>query len=187
MIVEHLNNILSKDFNNNILNELSNIQGWRISPDEFVKTQGDLEDGASDSGMLLTSFDKELGFPFTQELESQYSFLNVSANHIFQSVLQNSKYIFHNVELERYLWNYYNRSSDGVDHTDSEDNNKFSVTYYLHDSDGGTLIDDIIYKSISNDAVIFKSNTPHRGIGPKKSKKRFLLNIVFRAEGYKEK
>mgnify|MGYP001237872448 CR=1 FL=1 len=104
MIIEHLNNVLSRDFNNNILNELSNIQGWRISPDERVETQGNLEGSASDSGMLLTSFDKELGFPFTQELEAQYSFLNVSANHIFQSVLQNSKYIFHNICV------YYNYS-----------------------------------------------------------------------------
>ena len=184
MILEHLKNIHTKDFNQNIINELRNIQGWRISPDEFVESQGDLDKESSDSGMLLTSFDRDMNFPFSQELELQYSFLNVSAHHIFQTILKRSKVQFHNIDLKRYLWNYYNRSSDGVEHTDSADDNRYSITYYLHDSDGGTIVGDTFFQSKTNEAVIFKSNTPHRGVGPKVTKNRFLLNIVFSADGF---
>lgn len=187
MIIEHLNKVLSKDFNDNVLFELKSIAAWRISPDEYADNQGDLSVNASDSGMLINSYNKDIGIPKNRTNDLEYSFLNVSAHHIFRSVLNKSQFNFYNIDLKRYLWNYYNRSSDGVYHTDSQLDNAYSIVYYLHDSDGGTIIGNDTYSSISNDAIIFKSNIPHKGVGPKLSKNRFLLNIMFTADSYERK
>lgn len=187
MIIENLENILSKDFNNNILNELKNINSWRISPDELVYEDIKLSDNYSDSGMILHSYSTEYNIPKDDSDGLKYSFLNASANHIFNSVLDNSEFAFSNIKLHRYLWNYYNRASDGVTHVDSKLDNTYSIIYYLHNSDGGTFIGDTFYKSISNNAIVFKSNIKHRGCGPKKEKNRFLLNILFTADGYERK
>ena len=62
MVIDCLESILSKDFNINILNELKNISGWRISPDEFIPEQGKLSEKFSDSGMLINSYNKNKAF-----------------------------------------------------------------------------------------------------------------------------
>jgi hypothetical protein len=187
MVIDCLESILSKDFNINILNELKNISGWRISPDEFIPEQGKLSEKFSDSGMLINSYNKSLNIPKNESEEIKYCFLNVSATHILRSVLSNSNFLFSNVVLHRYLWNYYNKSSDGVTHVDASEDNAYSIIYYLHDNDGGTTIGEKFYESISNRAIIFKSNTPHRGVGPTISANRFLLNITFTADSYERK
>lgn len=187
MILQHLNNILSEDFNQNIIYELKNIAKWRISPDEYYEDQGNLKSEYSDSGLLINSFNEELNIPKDDSENLEYSFLNVSAHHIFKTILSKCDYNFTNIKLKRYLWNYYNRASDGVDHLDSNKDNSFSIVYYLHDCDGGTVIGDQFYKSISRNAIIFKSNIKHRGIGPKEYKNRFLLNIVFTADSYERR
>jgi hypothetical protein len=187
MIIETLENILSKDFNGNVLNELKSINSWRISPDESIYDDIKLSNNYSDSGMILHSYNTEYNIPRDDRDSLKHSFLNVSASHIFNSVLNNSEFAFNNIKVHRYLWNYYNRASDGVSHVDSKSDNTYSIIYYLHDNDGGTFIGDTFYKSISNNAIIFKSNINHRGCGPKNDKNRFLLNILFTADSYDRK
>lgn len=184
MIIEKLENILSEDFNNNLLHELKNTSSWKISHDEIYENTP-LSGKYSDSGMLLNSYNRGMN-PHDPE-SIKLSFLNVSATHVFKSVLSRSKFAFNNIVLLRYLWNYYNRASDGIPHTDAKADNHYSIIYYLHDNDGGTLIGDTFYKSISNDAIIFKSNIKHKGHGPKTEKNRFLLNILFTADNYERK
>ena len=186
MIIEKLENILSKDFNNSVLQELKNNNSWGISPDE-IREEVELSDNYSDSGMLLHSFNTGMNLPKDNVESLKLAFLNVSATHVLNSVLNNSAFTFNNMVVQRYLWNYYNRASEGVIHLDAKEDNAYSIIYYLHDSDGGTLVGDTFHKSVSNDAIMFKSNTKHKGFGPKTGKSRFVLNILFTADGYQRK
>ena len=186
MIIERLENILSEDFNHNLLDVLKCIDAWRISRDE-TRQNISLSDDYSDSGLLINSYHQGMGVPRDDAEALKYSFLNVSATHVFRSVLNKSGFVFHNVEVLRHLWNYYNKASNGVFHTDMEREDAYSIIYYLNDSDGGTFIDDVFCKSVSGNAVLFKSNTKHRGSSPKIEKNRFVLNILFTADSYERK
>jgi hypothetical protein len=184
-MIEYLDNILNYDFNKTLINELQTANIWRISPDE--NDEGiPVGDEYSDTGMLSLSYKKD-SFPNSIEKELTYSFFNVSAYYIFNSILSNSSYKFYNVSLDRYLWNYYNKSSTGVDHVDNPKDNYYSIVYYLNDSDGGTVVDNKFYQSVSNRALLFKSNILHKGIGPKNYKARYVLNITFSADNYERK
>ena len=185
MIIEKLENILSEDFNTNVVDVLKFIDAWMIAKDERIQG-AQLSDNYSDTGLLISSYHKDKT-PKDDAEALKYSFLNVSATHIFRSVLKNCGFIFHNMEVLRHLWNYYNKASSGVLHSDNEREDAYSIIYYLNHSDGGTFIDDVFFKSVSGDAVIFKANTIHRGSSPKIEKNRFVLNILFTADSYERK
>jgi hypothetical protein len=186
MIIEKLENILSEDFNTNVVDVLKCIDAWRISDDEKRENMS-LSDNYSDSGLLINSYNQEMGVPRDDTEALKYAFLNVSASHVFRSVLNNSGFMFHNVKVLRHLWNYYNKASNGVPHRDNKREDAYSMIYYLNHSDGGTFIDDVFFKSVSGNAVIFKANTVHRGSSPKIEKNRFVLNILFTADSYERK
>ncbi len=133
----------------------------------------------SDTGLLLHTFNDA---PYEDDDSHQYESLNTLAQYIFESVMARSKYEYHDIELIRILWNYYNRSSTGIYHVDKDftaERKYFSVVYHLNTCDGGTIIDhsDLI-PSVSGNAMIFESNVPHRGVGPTKDPYRFVLNFL---------
>jgi hypothetical protein len=51
--------------------------------------------------------------------------------------------------------------------------------YNITSNDGGTWIGDKFYKSEAGRAILFPSWIPHRGVGPRESRQRFILNIMF--------
>ena len=67
-------------------------------------------------------------------------------------------------------------------HMDNHEDNRFSIIYNLHDSDGGTefKINDKVdfHKSIESQAILFPSKLYHRGVAPKTNPNRFSLNIM---------
>lgn len=79
-------------------------------------------------------------------------------------------------------WNWYNRNSVTKFHEDMEEDNCYSIAYNLHTNDGGTefKINDKIqfYPSIEGEALFFPSKLLHRGIAPKTTPHRFMLNIT---------
>lgn len=185
--IELIENACDDHFNQFVLRLLRDQRGWRICPDDWdVKIESDMKDSQyakdmgrfSDTGLLLHSFNDA---PYDEDDSSTYESLNTLAQYIFESVMDKSKYEYHDIELVRILWNYYNRASTGIYHVDKDftDKKYFSVIYYLHTCDGGTIIEkNPMIPSVSGNAVIFPSNLPHRGIGPTKDSARFVLNFL---------
>jgi hypothetical protein len=73
-------------------------------------------------------------------------------------------------------------------HIDDENEDCFTLIYYIFDSDGDTLLYDNNYNVIHKESpvqgnyIIFKSNTLHKGNIPKMHKKRMVINIIFKGE-----
>ena len=74
----------------------------------------------------------------------------------------------------------YLKDSEGEFHTDRPSDDYLSTLYCLNPSDGGVVIDGKFYGDIESQAKVFKSNTVHKGFGPKKDNVRFNLNVTFK-------
>lgn len=186
--IEHLENVCDDNFNQFVVRLLRDQRGWRICPDDWdYKIENDMKgsaysknlEGRSDTGLLLHTYNDA---PCDEDDSHQYESLNTLAQFIFESVMAKSKYVYHDIELIRILWNYYNRASTGIYHVDKDfiDGKKyFSVVYHLNTCDGGTIIEkNPMIPSVSGNAMIFPSNLPHRGVGPTKEPTRYVLNIL---------
>lgn len=186
--IELIKNVCDEAFNRFVVKLLRDQRGWRICPDDWdEKIASDMRDSAyakaheehSDTGLLLHTYNDA---PHEEDVSPEYESLNTLAQFIFESVMDKSKYVYHDIELVRILWNYYNRASTGIFHVDKDftDGKKyFSVIYYLNTCDGGTIIGKHpMIPSVSGNAVIFPSNQPHRGIGPTQEPTRYVLNFL---------
>lgn len=172
-----VNDILNDNFNQSVIERLIGEGFWKIALDQNYEKDNLLPDH-SDSGMLFMSYAQNQP---PQNFE-RFSFFNNSAEIIFNSVLLSIDKKFENIQLKRVLWNYYNKGSTGVYHNDHSDSSWYSIVYNLNTSDGGTVIDSTFVDGLSGRAILFKSNLPHKGVGPNKSKHRFAVNIIFTAE-----
>ncbi len=171
-------NITSEEFNKPLITLISKNCGWYISNDE-ERQKIQVSDNFSDTGMLLETF-----YHKSESLEKDND-VNLIASSILSKVLELLPVEFEGVFPIRFLWNYYNRSSDGVSHRDIADfipGNFFSVIYYLNTCDGKTIIEEESIDSVSGSCVAFNSKKIHRGTGPKKNPQRFCLNIIFQYE-----
>jgi len=167
-MIDFMHDLQSSFFNNTVIERLQSDAQWKLSVDQ--QTSG-LQSGKSDAGFLfLTYFEKPL---------IEDPFFNTVGEIIFDSVLQNSEFQFNNIRLMRFNYNYYNQSSNGVDHIDFDDNNTYSIIYNFNDNDGGTMVNGKFYQSKQSAALMFPSNFIHKGIGPKLDKQRYALNIIF--------
>lgn len=185
--IELLENVCDDTFNRFVVKLLRDQRGWRICPDDWdVKIESDMQNSAyakslgghSDTGLLLHTFNDA---PHEEDVSHEYESLNTLAQYIFESVLNKSKYVYHDIELVRILWNYYNRASTGIYHVDKDftDKKYFSVIYHLSTCDGGTVIQKHpMIPSVSGNAIIFPSNLPHRGVGPTREPTRYALNFL---------
>jgi hypothetical protein len=82
----------------------------------------------------------------------------------------------------RIMWNYYNRSSQGIMHKDQQVPGFYSMVYNLSDTDGGTEIQGEFYPGAEGSAIVFPSELDHKGFGPKIQPNRFVLNCIFSVE-----
>lgn len=177
-MLETFDNVLPDWMNDKIVTKLKFINGWTISDDRGVATSDRGEDFLKDNGMLLCTY-STLPQGVTEDER-----LNELAKLIFERVLDTADTKFSGVEIARFLWNYYNTGSTGTEHVDygkaHEHTNWASIVYYPHTNDGGTYIDNDFFPSKEGTAVMFDSYKPHRGVGPKESRERWVLNILFK-------
>mgnify|MGYP003117294683 FL=1 len=105
--------------------------------------------------------------------------LNLYADIIFEKVVDELK--LGKVALNRIFWNMYFKNSETELHQDisKELPNAYSIVYSIHDSGGGLIINNKFIKDVPGEAKIFKSNSFHKGTGPKKTNVRFSLNILY--------
>lgn len=184
MLLEVLDDVFDEAISDSIIRNITeNTPKWYPSRDEIIESDN-LDSSHSDTGFLMKSFD--IRYP-----DDNNDVINVKNNVLgdllLNSYLFKSKYEFKDFQLGRYLWNYYNQSSSGVYHTDSDYDNYFSILFNLHDNDGSTIVGDQVIESKLGRAILFSSNIKHKGNGPVKSKKRYCLNAVFMANGYRLK
>ena len=177
-------NIFDHHVNEFFVNSISCQSSWTIDSDSLSKYNSSIDtnisEDCSDTGMILTSYSEDLN----EYLINHNSNLNQYAMLIFDIILKKLIYKiqFQRIKVKRYFWNYYNRSSCGFFHKDYDLKNHCSIIYYLNTCDGYTEIDNKKFFSESGKCILFDSNIMHRGVGPTKDKKRFLLNIVFEYE-----
>jgi len=106
-------------------------------------------------------------------------FLNIVAMSAVKK-LQETKKIKNNLELKRVLLNVVPKDVRGAFHKDYTNEGFYSFILNISDSDGGTEVEDVFYEHKFNNALLFPSNTLHRGVGPKNSLVRINLAIVFK-------
>ena len=171
-MIEIIKDILPNDINRQIILYLLNSDRWRIAKDvdnDFRLLKNLLDSPGGDFGNSLQTFD---------EFDKKFidTPLNIYAEIIYSIVKQRTKYKFN--RAKRFYWNYYNNAALPEIHKDREEDNYVSFVYNLNTNDGGTEIESKLYPSVSGEAIIFKSNLPHRGTAPKSVKARFNLNCI---------
>ena len=102
--------------------------------------------------------------------------MNLFANLIYETALQRLEI---SGELHRFFWNLYVPGDISQLHLDINQDNYYSIIYNLQTTDGGTVINGHKYADKESQIKIFKSNIPHKGLGPIKFNFRMNLNIVF--------
>jgi hypothetical protein len=168
-MITKINTNIPKNTNQKILDYLYASKGWYFGFDENNRMNKDKKD----AGLLNVSF-KEDGEYYPNNI------LNTYADVIFDIVENNSFMKFK--KINRIYWNWYHPGSVMQFHMDNKEDNKFSIIYNLHDSDGGTefKVNDKItfYKSLESEAILFPSKLYHRGVAPITNLNRFSLNIM---------
>ena len=78
------------------------------------------------------------------------------------------------------------KANHQIPHIDNDNDEYYSLIYYVNDTDGDTILFDndlTITKKITpqkGKAILFKSNTLHAACNPIESYKRSVINFVFR-------
>ena len=138
-------------------------------PKAKVRLEKALLDEVQHAGFtLMTKSEDEKIHPFDNPL-NLYAF--VIANQI--SKILNFKY----KEIERINYNYYCREQFATSHRDCENDNRVSILYNFHSTDGGTEILGKKYPDIAGQAKVFKSSWLHNSWPIVKDKGRVNLNI----------
>jgi hypothetical protein len=95
---------------------------------------------------------------------------------ITESVCEKINLKYNNID--RFMWNLYKPGEEGQMHTDSLNDNFFTILYSLNTSDGYLIVGDEKIHDKQDEAKVFKSNILHKGVGPTEDKYRLNLNIV---------
>lgn len=177
--VEVISENLPRKTNFRIMDLLIQEASWKIASDT---------DLLSHKSFIETNEQKDLGFTYTtfdlyQNIDVSTE-LNTYANLLFDL---HQKYC-RSYKLKRpirYIWNYYNRGSEGTWHVDNgndPDGDYVTAIYNLNMSDGALEIEDVDgvrkYLSRPSESVLFHSGMRHRGLGPKNFTGRFNLAMM---------
>lgn len=180
--IEVLLEILPRTTNFRIMDILIKQARWEIAADNTkisVDKFTEIFDKEKDLGFTYKTFD------FYQNVDLPIE-LNTYANLIFDSIQKHCR-SYKITRPIRYLWNYYNKGSDGTWHIDNGNDPKgkyVTAVYSLNMCDGGTELKmnegepDKLYLSRPSTALVFDSSRLHRGVGPKKYIGRFNLTIM---------
>lgn len=177
--IEIIENLVDEDFCDLLIRKATtDNHPWFISLDAEDDNTSEMKEGTSDCGFLFTSY---------LENHIDYNPINQLADYALKRFFKRSKYEWYGVVVHRILWNYYNKSSDGVFHVDEPNENYQSLLLNLNTNDGGTVVDGQTFNSEAGKLVSFPSRLLHRGIGPTESPRRFAVNIILRYDYVQEK
>ena len=174
MIDEIFDLPVPKRMNQKIINYLGE-QPWNYVSDDSEKYKKPFYDIVSnpllkDAGQAIISYKKYGDY-------KNDNTLNFFGDYIFSLIQERSK--FKIKELSRIYWNLYTPLSECKLHSDDQNVGKFiSAIYNLHTNDGGTQVENQFVTSKESQAVLFRSEKIHKGIGPKTSNFRLSLSIV---------
>jgi hypothetical protein len=181
-----LNNLFDLDFNLELINLIQNQRSWILDPESrhLSSYENEIESSSvyCDSGFVLLSYAKSQ-IDYLNNHNANLTDISKIIFNVSIKKLKTMNVFFKHIELDRIMFNYYNRSSCGTWHEDMPNTNNYcSFLYYLNTCDGYTEFENIKINSESGKGVFFNSNMRHRGVGPTKDKRRFTLNITFRYE-----
>jgi hypothetical protein len=165
-----LPHILPNNSNQRIIKNLLHSPHWQFAEDDDKPAEvGVFDNNVNHAAFILTSYD------LFKNINND-AILNIYANLITDIVCEKEE--IKNYTIQRFCWNYYMPGMSGNYHTDNENDNRLSILYSLNTTDGGFYLKDDFYPDVMGTAKIFKSNIEHKGVGPKKDKARFNLNVV---------
>jgi len=171
-------NLFNPQFNQYVDLTLRRSAEWRLCLDDRYLPGMDWT-ANSDSGMVYYTYtdDRDWNMLNSQDL------IRAKFNYLAETILNTAlpPELGGVTSIRRVMWNYYNRSGDGILHRDYQEPGVWSMVYNLTDTDGGTEIGDTFYQGHAGTALIFPSNLEHRGRGPRHDPYRFVLNVMFTA------
>ncbi len=174
-----IRDLLPSAFNDYLCLRLQKTAEWRMSLDHYYHEGADQQQH-SDTGFVYYTYANDRDWNMINSQDINRGYFNNLAETILHTALANTG--LENAQIHRIMWNYYNRSSQGVMHQDHRDPEMYSMVYNLSDSDGGTEIKGVFHKGSSGTAIVFPSELEHRGFGPTKDPRRFVLNCIFSAQ-----
>lgn len=167
--------LFSVEFNRYVAARLRREGDWRLCLDDIYC--GGLDtDRYSDTGMVFYSYHSDIPAHQIQQ-DPVRSWFNTVAELILHTAIRHVDA----VEIDRVMWNYYSRSSTGVEHQDYHEPGRSSMIYNLTGTDGGTWIGPDYYQGLLGRALLFPSEIPHRGTGPSDQAQRLVLNVIYTA------
>lgn len=168
-----IDDLFPAGFNSYLGQRLIREGDWRLCLDEAYC--GGLDTATySDTGMVFYSYHSEVPMQHIQQ-DPVRQFFNTAA----ELILHTAQPQLAGIEIDRVMWNYYSRSSTGVEHRDYHEPGRTSMIYNLTDTDGGTYIGSDYYQGLGGRCLVFPSDVLHRGTGPRAQPYRLVLNVIF--------
>lgn len=171
-----IDNLFPQNFNKYIIERLRKSAEWRLClDDQFL--EGMNWDLYSDTGLVFYSYHNDRIWEQVNSQDLVRGFFNNTAELILNTALASNNISVQSID--RVMWNYYSRSSTGIEHKDAKTPGTYSMIYNLVDTSGGTYINGDFYQGLEGRAIIFPSDIDHRGTGSENSPYRFVLNVIF--------
>tara|TARA_R110000772_G_scaffold257832_2_gene374802 strand:+ start:86 stop:589 length:504 start_codon:yes stop_codon:yes gene_type:complete len=158
-------NIFPSNVNKEIIRLLKSTEGWYFGYDEKQISFSIAED----EGLALRTF------PEQKNNQHNFQTLNMFAYNVASIVCDKLKITLKG--LKRVNYNFYHSLSKGNTHIDSETDKCVSILYNLNTNDGYTQVEENKFNSNESEAIVFNSNTKHKGVGPTKGL-RYNINII---------
>jgi hypothetical protein len=174
-----LPNLFPPSFNQMLRDRLQRSAEWRLCLDEHY-LPGMNAQAHSDTGFVYYTYTNDRDWDQVAAQDPARGYFNGIAESILNTALV--KLGHDQAVIMRIMWNYYNRSSQGIMHKDQQTPGFYSMVYNLSDTDGGTEIQGEFYPGAEGSAIVFPSELDHKGFGPKIQPNRFVLNCIFSVE-----
>jgi hypothetical protein len=178
-MIYSINGLFPQEFNQHISDQLKSSADWRLCLDDKYLPGSDWN-SSSDSGFVYYTYTDDRDWHMINSQDLTRARFNYLAESILSTALPEE--LGRVTGIRRVMWNYYNRSSDGILHKDYQEPGVWTMIYNLTDTDGGTEIGQEFYQGSQSRALIFPSELLHRGRGPRQQPHRFVLNVMFTIE-----
>tara|TARA_B100001939_G_scaffold208460_1_gene179237 strand:+ start:401 stop:973 length:573 start_codon:yes stop_codon:yes gene_type:complete len=180
MIYDVIDDLMPKQFNDYMINQIIKTNRWRQSISELHSRES-----IEDSGMVM------LTFPNRDNDHIHYT-LNVLNDVILDAALtaHSSTGVFHNIEVDRYMFNLYNKTSICGSHQDvtltGQNPGQYLSTfiYTFSDGDGYNIVADEKIESKAGRCILFSSYDSHVAYPPTNTSHRYTLNCQFKYTSY---
>lgn len=183
MIYDVIDDVMPKQFNDFMIEEIRRANRWAIAKPELHEFEK--SNISADAGMVMLTFPNS-------ENDYIHNNLNVLNNVILDAVLKlhSSTGVFHNVELDRYMFNAYNQNSVCGAHQDctltGQNPGQYlsTIIYTFSDGDGYNIVGDEKIESKAGRCILFSSYDPHVAHPPTNVPYRYTLNCQFKYTSY---